>query len=240
MSVPKHFRIAVFYILTLISNTTYSQNTLDYSKIFGDKYTDALEYIQGNQWISDSVNRYGINPLLAKAIIFPELIRYSALRDFIETYSLEVLYVQYGAKYADFSIGRFQIKPSFANRLEKDWNEHLRRAIPTATDFAPFDTTDNTNNRISRLQRLKNDWWQAKYLIMFIKLNEHRQNWGKNELKEEAHFLASAYNVGYWYNHDQIIRIGKLQSFHSSLFKPEVCYNFADIALDYYQKQMPK
>ena len=52
------------------------------------------------------------------AILFPELIRYSVYKDFFETQALELLYIDYGKKTADFSIGRFQMKPSFAEAVE--------------------------------------------------------------------------------------------------------------------------
>ena len=47
------------------------------------------------------------------AIFFPELIRYSFIRDLLETTALEYLYIENGKNYADFSIGRMQMKPSF-------------------------------------------------------------------------------------------------------------------------------
>ena len=53
------------------------------------------------------------------AIVYPELLRYNYIQDFIETSGLELIYMRYGAKTADFSIGHFQMKPSFAEHIEK-------------------------------------------------------------------------------------------------------------------------
>ncbi|MHC1705390.1 MAG: hypothetical protein AB9846_15900 [Tenuifilaceae bacterium] len=236
MFVQKRYKLFVLVYLLNSSFGAFSQNVYDYQSIFGEKYNDALTYIQKNRWISDSIARFGIDTNLAISIVFPELIRFSALRDKIETYSLEVLYVQYGSKYADFSIGRFQMKPSFAERLEKDWNNYLNISIFKEKHLPPFDTTNIQKNRILRLERLKNRYWQVKYLVMFIKLNE-----GKiSDQEEELNFLASAYNVGYWNDLNVIHNKGKSKYYHLGLIKPSICYNYADISLFYYQKQMPK
>ena len=64
---------------------------------------------------------FGIRTELAVAVVFPELVRYSALMDFMETTAVKALYQQKGVKGADFSIGRFQMKPSFVEDLERQW-----------------------------------------------------------------------------------------------------------------------
>lgn len=60
----------------------------------------------------------------ALAIVSPELIRWTAFKDFFETTALELLYVKKGKTYADFSIGHFQIKPSFVEQLEAYVSQH--------------------------------------------------------------------------------------------------------------------
>jgi len=68
------------------------------------------------------------------SIVFPELIRFNAIQDKIETFALQSLYVKYGKDYANFSVGPFQVKPSFAESLEKDFvkfpaSDHRRADI---------------------------------------------------------------------------------------------------------------
>jgi len=236
MCVLKRFRAIGFLILYLFSNCVCSQNTYDYQKVFGENYSEALAFIKNNRWISDSIAIYGVDPQLAISIVFPELIRYSVLKDIIETHGLEVLYVQYGSKYADFSIGRFQIKPSFASRLEKDWDIHIKELKHLENRIPSFDTTDNAKNRIQRIKRLKNENWQVKYLVMFIKLNEQKPEITEYSLKQKLLFLASAYNVGYWYKADTIQSKGAKNYYHTNLIRPEVCYNYASISLYHYEK----
>ena len=52
------------------------------------------------------------------AIAFPEIIRYNAFSDLIEITSNRILYINGGKTASDFSIGLFQMKPSFVEDLE--------------------------------------------------------------------------------------------------------------------------
>ena len=52
------------------------------------------------------------------AIAFPEILRYNAFSDLIETTSNRLLYINGGRTASDFSIGLFQMRPSFVEDLE--------------------------------------------------------------------------------------------------------------------------
>ena len=64
-------------------------------------------------------DKYDVSYPMAIAVVFPEIVRYSAIRDKIEITLLKALYINLGEDYADFSIGQFQMKPSFAEALHK-------------------------------------------------------------------------------------------------------------------------
>ena len=68
--------------------------------------------------LKSSSSKYKTNDTILSCIVFPEMVRYSKYRDFLETKFLEILYIQYGKQYADFSIGKFQMKPSFIEEME--------------------------------------------------------------------------------------------------------------------------
>ena len=43
----------------------------------GKKYNEALFYFLSNTWITDTIAANNIDPDFARAIVFPELVRYS-------------------------------------------------------------------------------------------------------------------------------------------------------------------
>ena len=94
----------------------------DYQTIFEKEWKEAEKYITGQKEIWMVIfSEFGLRAELAEAVVFPELVLYSALQDCIETTAVKGLYLQGGTRGADFSIGRFQMKPSFAEALERDW-----------------------------------------------------------------------------------------------------------------------
>lgn len=117
--------VAFGFFIAFSGNTVHESipgnaDRIDYRGIFGEKYTEAENYLINQHWISDSLKANGLFPDLAKAIVFPEVIRYSVIRNKLELHGLFTLYVQYGERYSDFSVGYFQMKPSFARQLELD------------------------------------------------------------------------------------------------------------------------
>ena len=87
-----------------------SAQQLDYRAIFGDDWQRAEQFlVENRKWIEPELTAYKIDFNEAMAVVFPELVRYSALRDFMETTLLKALYINLGEEYADFSIGQFQI-----------------------------------------------------------------------------------------------------------------------------------
>lgn len=234
--IRKNYNICLISLLIsiLLPFKSFGQNDqltegADYQKIFQGRYDDALLFIDDNSWIFDSLEKNGINPVFAIAIIFPELIRYSTIKDKMELGGLLTLYVQYGEKYANFSIGRFQMKPTFAEKLEKDFNsKHSWIKIK-------FNNSNTIEARIERIKRLNDIKWQVNYLAMFLNIMDTRYSeirWGSQE--EKLIFYATAYNSGYTLSKEKIKEHISYNMFYTGLVKPDSCYNYADIALDYY------
>ena len=95
--------------------------TDNYKQAFGRDYTWAVNWLQQNKAvIQKNADQFNISAKELKAIVFPELIRYNKVFDAIEINSLKYLYVSEGKDYADFSVGYFQMKPSFAEMVEQD------------------------------------------------------------------------------------------------------------------------
>lgn len=234
----KLYKVSIFFLISILLIACARKNS-DYTAIFGHKYIEAEAFISKNSWISDTLTKLSIDPQLAISIVFPEILRYSTIQDKIETHSLEVLYAQYGSKYADFSIGQFQIKPSFAYRIEKNWNK-LSKKNHFKAQINLFDTADKPQSRLQRIYRLKDNKWQVKYIALFFLIIEDKFNVCKLSVDERVKFCATAYNAGYWLNLNEIKKKERQNHYHTSLIKPVKCYNYADISLFYYKKQMPK
>ena len=141
---------------------------------------------------------------IAESVIFPELIRYSLFQDRMETGSVKSVYVSRGSAGCDFSIGRFQMKPSFVEKLEKRW---MRSDLPRKYDLY-FDTKDSQMARRVRISRMEKEEWQCIYLAVFLKMlyldygsvnkdGVHTQD-GLDSLsrKEQVRLAATAYNCG--------------------------------------------
>lgn len=231
----KPFRLLLILTITI----SCDQKGTDYPAIFGRSYFNAQLYFKENHWVNDSLQKYKVDPNIVIPTIFPEVLRYSSLQDRIEIHSLEVLYTQYGSKYADFSIGQFQIKPSFAYQIEKDWN-HISENNQFKALIMPFDTLDTPELRLQRIIRLKDPKWQIKYVVMFVKIAEQKFNLVKLENIEKIKLLSTAYNAGYWNDLKTLNRLNELKFYHTSIIKPSRCYSYSDIAIDFYKKQMPK
>lgn len=100
----------------------------------------------------------------ALAIVSPELIRWSAFKDFFETTALELLYVKKGKTYADFSIGHFQMKPSFVEQLEAYVFQH--ESLNTFK-YIVISNKSEVEIRKERIKRLQQFAWQLRYAHVF-------------------------------------------------------------------------
>jgi hypothetical protein len=225
--------VASIFFFILIIESLYSQSikTFDYREIFGEQYRGTVNYLNQN-WITDSLKKHNINPCFAKSIVFPELIRYSSIKDKLETHGLYTLYIQFGEAYANFSIGHFQMKPGFAELVEKD----VYAMFPLEKEWIGIDTSHNPKARLERVRRLDNPLWQVKYLIWFIKVAEKQfanMHWKTSE--DKLIFYATAYNCGYDRSPEYIQKMTHSNYYHTSLFKSSTCYNYADISLSFWE-----
>ncbi len=131
------------------------------------------------------------------AIVSPEMLRHSDLRDFLETSWLEKAYVQGGIESADFSIGLFQMKPSFVEQLEQIVQEHSEvfLVFKPIIQFTASTPEEKRRARIARLSQLE---WQIKYAFCFYKIIANRYPATTFEsLEAKVKFYASAYNYGF-------------------------------------------
>src|SRR5579871_3624713 len=205
----KIFLSAAFGLLFVFSG--YAQN--DFKKIFGSDYTDAEDFLKKEKWMVDRIREFKLQPREVFAVIFPELIRYRSIQDKIEIFALKSLYTQYGTAYANFSVGRFQLKPSFAEQLEKDF---LKIPDHPQIRFDAKDTINNEDSRSRRLKRLEDNKAMVDYLCCFFIVMEKLHPKWKND-EDKIKFLSAAYNCGYEKSDEEIRSFITKKFFHTGI-----------------------
>lgn len=141
--------------------------------------------------MADTLMKQKVQPAFAYGIVFPGMVKYSAIRDVMETGAIKTLYVQSGRKYSHYTIGRFQMKPSFAELVER--NATRQKLTPYK-----FDLKNNAKARGERARRLDSQEWQVRYLVIYIHLMDKRFAhivWKSDE--DKLRFYATAFSVGF-------------------------------------------
>lgn len=207
----------------------------DYKILFGKNWIRAEKIVSENEaWIKEKASKFNIDYRVAVSVVFPELVRYSALRDKMETAMLKTLYINLGDEYADFSVGQFQMKPSFAGDINKSIDKirdrRLRRLFRKQSSF------DNIREyRSSIVRDLESIERQFDYLIAFIKICEHEYPLNMMTDEERIKFLASAYNCGLLKGEDYI-RSMEGKKFFSTKLVPSENYSYTEISLFQYRR----
>ena len=144
-----------------------------------------------------------MDPLIAESVVWPEMERYTRLQDLAETAAVYGTYITTGGG-PDYSIGLFQMKPSFIEDLEKAW---MRSGLARKYELW-FDTADNATARRIRITRLMKEEWQVIYVGVFMRLlylsygsfdrNGNRVQEGIETLstEQQVRLAAAAYNRG--------------------------------------------
>ncbi len=175
-------------------------------------------------------SKAGVSARFLFALVAPEISQFGYLSDRAQTYILKVMYVQRGKAYADFSIGRFQMKPSFIERLEQ-----CLRAESTLCTLFPevlFTAESERAKRAERIKRLESMEWQLVYLALFCRVVQQRfEHIVFADETEKLQFYANAYNVGFHLNASRLQQTQGAYFPHLSRQK----YRYADISLWFYQ-----
>jgi hypothetical protein len=233
--------VAVFVLFLTSGSAALSAADEDYAAIFGDKYAAAERFLRENAWIAGALRLPPEDARIALAVVFPEVIRFSALEDAIQVRGLKVLYVQYGRAYMNFSVGRFQMKPSFVENLESDYNRLLNPEEKSAAAIPAFERGDSAELRNKRVLRLDDTVWQVRYLRMFILVMEKRYGHvAFSDAEDRLRFYATAYNAGYASGERALRRAMNDKRFHTELLFPKKTYVYADVAVFYFRTHPPE
>jgi hypothetical protein len=221
---------AALLILTLVILSSFKtpiEN--DYRQLFGRDYTWAVNWLKQNATlIEEYSSAFNIPGKELKAIVFPELIRYNGLFNALEIESLRYLYVKEGKYYADFSVGYFQMKPSFAEMVEEDGEKLLdSEKLKEAGWMNIIKTADTEISRRQRVERLSNTRQQIFYLCVFYKVCQLRF---KDRIfvspVERLKFFATCYNAGYRRTYESLMAFQLKNNFYK--------YNYSSVSAFYY------
>ena len=226
----------ILFILFLFPLMSFSPGRVDYQKHYGQSYQSALNFCQTNNGnFQKTAQKYRLNPLMLKAVVFPELLRYNVLKDLIETAALELVYIDNGNKAVDFSIGHFQMKTSFAEKIEAiaaedencDWSDEFQ-------GLCSYNETDEKKIRKERLKRLTNLDWQLKYLAFFFKYAELNLK-NIQTAEDKIKWIATLYNCGIKMNEQHLKKWMDVKCFPYGTSVPaKIQHNYSEIALDFY------
>lgn len=191
----------------LYAGGTCGADEVAFNEAFPADYEDAKVYLSKNyDVIVGILSENGADSDVLVPVVFPEIMRYSIVRDTIEITGLKIFYVHVGGKFANFSIGRFQMKPSFAEGIEIYILSYADEFPSLSEKIQYSEMTDGKELRRSRVKRLEQLEWQILYLACFGLIIEHRfNNVAWNSREEQIRFFATAYNHGFM-SHEAEIR----------------------------------
>lgn len=209
----------------------------DFGKTFGPKAIAAegkLKTMQDNFNLCSKLCNADVK--FMQGIVFPELMRYNSLKDDVEAESLRTLYVQFGAAYANFSIGLFQMKPTFALQVETKATQLLPDSILKELQLQ-YKSTGEETVRMERVERLQDDDWQLVYLTAFVAICNKLYQY-KNFLSatEKLQWYATVYNAGFNKTDAYISTKIKQDNFYLSQDMPGKKFKYAAIAGWFFNK----
>lgn len=197
--------------------------------VYADDAREATDFFDAN---SETIAT-GLAPLapddreVALAVVAPEVSRYSAVCDFVEQRTLFVMYVSTGA--SDFSIGYFQMKPSFVEDLERHVSRsaRLRKAYG---DIVPDGDSERARRRW-RLERLSTLEGELRYLCVFMTIAKSKTV-GMNftTAADRVRYIATLYNAGLGLTPDGVRRHLRERRFPKYL----KTHNYGDVAAEFY------
>jgi len=200
----------------------------DYKKIFGSDWVKAEAFVSENEnWMKQLSGKYDVEYSEAVAVVFPELVRYSALRDKMEITLLKALYINLGEDYANFSIGQFQMKPSFAESLHKK-APFLRGRLKNRM-LEKTENKDIREYRAAIVKDLEDPESQFLYLIAFLKICEAVYDLKEMDVSQKIRFLATAYNYSFLKSFGEVEKMSDKSYFHTKPLKSE-SYSYAEIS----------
>lgn len=222
-------RMAAYMPALLISCASFAQS-IDYARLYEKEYRVALTFLESHRDnFEAAAGRAGVGADFMFAIVAPEISQYVNIVDKAQTMALKTLYVQFGKEYADFSIGYFQMKPSFIEQLEEFI--HDSDTLSEAFHEIPISGMPPRETRIERIRRMEDNKWQYAYLAAFCSVVRNRFNDIVFPSEEEKlRFYSNAYNAGFLHDAEFLLRPHKAGFPRTGRYR----FRYADVALCFF------
>ena len=178
---------------------------------------------------------YNLDKNSVLSIVAPEISFYNLFIGKMEIIASEIFYVQLGFDYADFSVGIFQMKPSFIEEMERSLDSFPE--LEKYKNQIEITNPDITKKRSIRLDRLKQVEWQLKYLcIYYIYMEKKHQNKKFISTLDKIKFYATAYNCGFNKSDSVIEEFYNLKFFPSGKLGYKHHFQYGNISTYFYKK----
>jgi hypothetical protein len=142
--------------------------------------------------------------------------------------------VQKGKEAANFSIGHFQMKPSFVEQLEEYVAAH--DTLKTFS-YVVIKGKAEKECRKERIERLKQFAWQLRYAhVYWLVAKDKFKNRVFKSPKERIAFFATAYNYGFLQKETDIETWQKNKAFPFGSKYKEEQVAFSDLAVEFFEK----
>lgn len=218
-------KLFITIIILLVPIVAYSQSYED-DNPHQYKNAIALKDIYNTILIEQEIK----DPDFYLAIVFPEMMRFFVSRDELETLLTKITYTTIN-DYEGCSIGPFQIKPSFAENVEKiiSQDKELQKRYPSLV----IDSKNSFSSKYDRIIRLQNKRMQILYLLAFVDICKKKYNLNNLQDIEQLKVISTAYNVG-------LIDLKQLEKFYDKKWFPEgknsesSKWNYSELVIHYY------
>lgn len=214
----------------MIALCTIFYSTISFFGCFPKEANNAISFIEENKTtIQQSLNALSSDEqLIALSIVAPEISQFSSVLDFVELRTLYILYLNTGQ--SDFSVGYFQMKPSYIETLEKQI-KHSKHLHYKYKDLIP--TGSNRNRREYRLKQLSSLSGQLKYLEVFIEIVRRKtSSLHFNGTEDKIRYWATLYNSGLDLKQSDVSRLQELKLFPKLLKK----FNYSSVSVEFYNE----
>lgn len=203
--------------------TKYPSGADDALKLYKE-CKDELKILLGN--VSDDEVK------LAFAIVAPEASQYNRLTDYFEVRAVRSGYPSKGAP--NYSIGVFQMKPSFAENLEKEVAGNARLKKKYGKRLA-YKAKDATAKRRELVDRLADRGWQLVYVAAFYDVVKLRTaSWKLRGNEEKLRYWATLYNAGFYLSKPRSKQRQSVRQFPRGTNE----FNYSAAAVDIYQNKL--